>query len=113
VFDFEHLKISGENLISVTKVSKLSFFIKKCFQEIAITGLETYVNQFWPMTTGELTALPRLLAGGEGSRFPSPRTPPRLSPWGLLVSDIAIFVLKRKVKLQLTNLGALLLPPKS
>ena len=86
MFDSEHLKISGENLNSVTKVSKLSFFIKKCCQEIAITGLKMYLNQFCPMTTGELTALPRLLAGGEGSRFPSSRTPPRLSPWGLAAS---------------------------
>ena len=34
---------------------------------------------FWRPRTGELTALPRHVAGGEGAGFPLPKDPTRLS----------------------------------
>jgi len=41
------------NTTSITKGCKLSFFDKKCFQEMASMGLKVYLNQFrWRRHTG-------------------------------------------------------------
>jgi len=81
---FEQPEISGKNLISITKGSKLSFFHKNCFPEMAFTGWKrTYINFGWgfaPEPNGESS--PRPLAGGRGVNTSSPRTPPPPWPFG-------------------------------
>jgi len=102
VFGVWRPEISGKNLTSITKGFKLSVaqtssvprqclvFDKGCFQEMASTGLKTYLNQFRPALRPDYTACrsfqrcPRPLAGGQRARCPFQEPHPCLcDPSGL------------------------------